>query len=181
MQGSPFVSAGIHPWYPDKATFEALETVLSKNELVAVGECGLDKLCDTDWDLQLTLFKKQIALAERFKKPLMIHCVRAWSELMDCLKGVRIPVVIHGFNKNSALANQLLQAGYYISVGLNAISSGKEEMIKMLPPEKMFCETDDSDQPVLEVYKGVAGIKEIDLNSFVLQVQKNVSKVFEIE
>ena len=181
MQGAPYISAGIHPWYPDKTSLQELESTLSKKELIAIGECGLDKVCSTDWELQLDLFKSQIVLADRYGKPLIIHCVRAWSELIASLKGVRVPVVIHGFNKRVELGRSLLEEGYYISIGLAALKPGMEELIKAIPVEKMFCETDDRAESVVEVYKAIAAIKEIDLNSFALQVQKNVLKVFEIE
>ncbi len=79
-------SAGIHPWYVDlneEAQWEALVKYAEKPQVIAIGECGLDKLCATEWNRQLHLFEKQIVLANELKKPLIIHCVRAYHEVFN--------------------------------------------------------------------------------------------------
>ena len=105
-----FYSLGIHPWFIDNEKLtEELEFIESKKEdfyFLAIGECGLDKLTSTNFDLQIKVFRQQIELAIHLKKPLIIHCVRAYQEVIAILKDyhLTIPIIFHGFNKNSILS-----------------------------------------------------------------------------
>lgn len=97
-------SAGIHPWYiynVDKQ-ISCLESVASSSAIVAIGEAGLDKLVKTPLDIQKNVFLRQAELAEKLNKPLIIHCVKAWGELIAVRKIVKphIPWIIHGFRGN---------------------------------------------------------------------------------
>ncbi|MCC8152991.1 MAG: TatD family hydrolase [Tannerellaceae bacterium] len=102
-------SIGIHPWYisGEKQQWqELLESVKCKN-VVAIGEAGLDKMSGSPMERQIDIFKKQAFLSEELQKPLLIHCVKAWDELLVVKKQVQpeMPWIIHGFRGNP------LQAG----------------------------------------------------------------------
>ena len=113
-------SVGIHPWYiynNVQGQFLRLESAVLCPSVVAVGEAGLDKLSETPLDIQSDVFAKQAALAERSGKPLIIHCVKAWDELIMQRKSMkpRVPWIIHGFRGNGILAQQLLKQGFFLS------------------------------------------------------------------
>src|SRR5690606_24764773 len=136
-------SAGIHPWYIDdnfQVQMEALELYLAKDGVLAVGECGLDKNISADFQKQIMAFEKQIELANQLGKPLIIHCVRAYSEVFSCLlkKKVQVPVIFHGFSKKWVLAEQLLKHGFYISLGPQILKSEMDELISHIPLDKLF-------------------------------------------
>lgn len=99
LEPSFYYSAGIHPWYASEDLFNTLQTIAIQSNIVAIGEAGLDKLTHTPWELQKKLFLDQIDLAENLKKPLIIHCVKAWPELIAIHKTSRpsVPWIIHGF------------------------------------------------------------------------------------
>ncbi|GAA6770310.1 TatD family hydrolase [Flavobacterium sp. CGRL2] len=118
-----FYSIGIHPWYIEENRIDAdlkiIEEKLQTENCLAIGECGLDKRIDIPLELQILVFEQQLALAEKFKKPVVIHCVAAFQEVIEIRKRLKItvPMIIHGFSKNKQVAEQLITAGFYLSFG----------------------------------------------------------------
>ena len=97
------LSCGIHPWHIQDANAQ-LEELKSRldtfNNIVAIGEAGLDKLHSPVSLLQQQeIFHQQALLAEEYEKPLIIHCVKAWEEIIREKKSLRpsVPWIIHGF------------------------------------------------------------------------------------
>ncbi len=177
-------SMGIHPWYADPLHWE--EQLLSLQEcsvhprVLAIGECGLDKVCTTPFPLQKQVFLAQVEWANTIGKPLVIHCVRAWAEILMLLEntGNQVPVLFHGFNKNAQLAREISGKGYYISLGKALHRPGIQEAARVIPPERLFLETDDAVISIGEIYNMAARALSIEHNSLVLQIQKNAEAVF---
>lgn len=97
-----------------------MEHCLSSNpRVVAVGEAGLDKLCDVPLPLQQEAFQAAIELSEKYRFPLLIHAVKATVELLVFQKKHRPtqPWIIHGFRGKKELAEDLLRHGFYLSFG----------------------------------------------------------------
>lgn len=120
--GCERISVGIHPWdTAENQDFEALLSEIEKRaeeeKIVAIGECGLDKVRGADMDTQETLFRRQLEMAERHRLPVIIHCVRAYDRLLHLHKLLRptVPWIIHGFRGNPTLAAQLTRAGIHLS------------------------------------------------------------------
>ena len=86
----PNYSIGIHPWHivEDRidSDLEIIESKLEDEKCLAVGECGLDKRIEIPMALQQMVFEKQLALAEKYKKPVVIHCVAAFQEVITIKK-----------------------------------------------------------------------------------------------
>ncbi|SEJ10007.1 TatD DNase family protein [Dyadobacter koreensis] len=178
------VSMGLHPWYLnadylDEQIINLAENA-EKSEVLAIGECGLDKLSSTDWDLQLKAFQLQIKLARNLNKPLIIHCVRAFSEVLAQLKTVNVPVIFHGINNKLSLIQPVIDAGYYLSFGKSLLGGNAAILntFKITPLEQIFLETDDADIDIREIYKSAAVVKEISEKEIVLQLEKNFLNVF---
>lgn len=154
-------SIGIHPW--DAALWNAsslsgLEELLRHPHCFALGECGLDKLHGPDLSLQKAVFGMQLELATQYSMPVIIHCVKAFDELMDLAKPYieKVPLVIHGFHKSAQMAAQLINKGFYLS--LNPALFGKSDFDSgLIPPERLFLETDmREDLSILDVYHAAA-------------------------
>lgn len=131
-----------------------------------IGECGLDKCCDTPWTVQMEVFERQIEIAEELRKPLVIHCVRAFNDLMELRKKHRqTPWVVHGFTGSAELYNQLLNADIEASFG-NAILDRRRakvrETLSKANPNRIFLETDDSGADIKEIYHTAAEIMGTD-------------------
>jgi TatD DNase family protein len=178
------ISMGLHPWYLDAENLDEQWDSLTENakkaEVLAIGECGLDKLADTDRSLQLNVFRRHILLAQELNKPLIIHCVRAFSEVLAELKGVTVPVIFHGINNKITLLQPVIDAGYYLSFGKSLVNP-KDYILQTfdaVPLEKLFLETDDSDIDIREIYKSAARVENLPEKEIVLQVEKNFLNIF---
>ena len=181
---------GLHPWYTDEKNYsdglEKLETLLFDNKIIAIGECGLDKLRGPDLDFQKKVFEAQLHLAEKYQRPVIIHCVRAFNEVIENKKKVNpsVPLIVHGFNNNINILKQLLAAGFYISLGAAVLKDDEKsktawlEKIKIIPIDKLFLETDDSDFSIEDIYVRTAEFLEISLKDLQTQIEKNFEKVF---
>ena len=151
LDPSLYYSAGIHPWYASEDLFNALQTITKQSNIVAIGEAGLDKLTPTPWELQKKLFLAQINLAENLEKPLIIHCVKAWPELLAIHKTSRpsVPWIIHGFRGKGELAHQLIQLGFYLSFGRHYQTKAIYEAWNS---KRLFVETDDKEICIQKIY-----------------------------
>lgn len=178
------VSMGLHPWYLDKenfsAQFDGLAAFAGNAEVLAIGECGLDKLSSTDWGLQLKAFQLQIKLAGDLNKPLIIHCVKAFNEALAELKTVKVPVIFHGVNNKLSIVQPVIDSGFYLSFGKSLLGGNPAilKTFKTTPLEQIFLETDDADIDIREIYKSAAEIREISEKEIVLQLEKNFLNVF---
>src|SRR5690606_8155908 len=176
-------SVGIHPWHIDKEKdiqFELLKSSSTAENILAIGEFGLDKITETNWQLQIEIFEKQIQLANVLQKPLIIHCVRAYQEVLAILKEqkVNVPVVFHGFNKKAELGNSILQQEYFVSLGSSILKGNQDDFIKSVDLTKIFFETDDISTNVVDIYSYFCSIRKISMFDLQEQIVKNFQNVF---
>ena len=156
-------SIGLHPYdihLVGEESLKEMEPFLKHENCFAIGECGLDKLIDVDLVQQQFILKQQLHLALKYNKPIIIHCVKAFDELIDVCKPFenKLKIIIHGFNKSEELALQLISKGYYLSVNPNVFKKEKFDLTN-LPIQQLFFETDDdSTLSISEIYR-IASIK----------------------
>ena len=179
----PAASIGIHPRYPTDATrmLEEIEKLVKLPNILAIGECGLDKSCHTDWNTQVAIFEAQIAIALGNHKPIILHCVRAYEEIQVMLSKtvLQTPVIFHGFSKSGELASCLTAKGYYLSFGPAILKNPHlEESLRAVPGARLFLETDDVEIPIEEVYTQAARIRNQTLDSLILQLHENFRSIF---
>ena len=174
------LSVGIHPWFltednVDQLLF-TLRQSLGDERVVALGEAGLDKLRGEAMTIQTTVFRQEVALAEKQGLPMIIHCVKAYNELMQLKKELhpRRPWIIHGFRGKKNVAVDLLRQGCYLSFGTRF----QEEAVRAVPLERIFVETDDSSENVGEICRRIAEAKGITSEDLVEAINKNVCEVF---
>lgn len=173
-----YCSIGIHPWYITDEDYQwdlLLQEIECKN-VVALGEAGLDKLSAVDLSRQICIFRKQAVLAQERNLPLIIHCVKAWDELLQVYKEIKPDNdwIIHGFRGNGIQAKQLIRTGYKLSFGLYF----NPEAVSAAWPDNLFTETDDKKVPIESVYNGLISSLTIPLSDFGKQVYKNVTQTF---
>lgn len=180
----PQYSIGIHPWYINENRLETdlqiIEEKLKLPECFALGECGLDKRIEVSMSLQMEVFEKQIALAEKYQKPLVLHLVAAFDELIEVKKrlNISVPMIIHGFSKSEQLAKQLIDNGFYLSFGKYLLRNPElEAVFKSIPNDRFFLETDTIDETLEEVYKIAASYKNVTVEALQKQVEVNWKRV----
>lgn len=173
-------SAGIHPWELDYDKLGAFLLVLMRRSLepnvVAIGECGLDKLIDIPMEWQKNAFEKQIEISEEVGKPLIIHSVKTTEDLIRYRKNKRPRQawIIHGFRGKRQEMESLINHGFYLSFGIRY----NEDALKNVPIERLFLETDDEKCSIREVYKSVSEALEISEQCLIERIEGNVSAVF---
>lgn len=178
----PIYSVGIHPWYLNEIDFQKELLLIEKHIQLpgfnAVGECGLDKRIDTPLELQKKLCIPQLLLAEKYKKPIILHCVAAYQEIIQLKKQLKltVPMIIHGFSKNAQVAESLIKNGFYLSFGKYLLlNADLASVLKTIPPNQLFLETDTIEQSIFEVY---AKAEEILGASIKQQIEDNYHRVF---
>ena len=169
------ISVGIHPWEigPDwEREFCEIEQAAICRNVAAIGECGIDRFkSPADIRLQETVFRAHALLAEKVNKPIIIHCVKAYNEILSIHKDVspEQPWIIHGYRGKPQQARQLVQAGMYLSFGehFNA------ESARAIPTDRLFIESDESTLPIAEIYSRVAAAKGISIEELAGQINSN--------
>jgi TatD DNase family protein len=181
----PFYSIGIHPWYIVEerldADLEIIESKLKEPNCLAVGECGLDKRIEIPFELQQSVFEKQLALAEKYRKPVVIHCVAAFQEIIEIKirLNISVPMLIHGFSKNERTAKQLIDNGFYLSFGKYLLRNPElESVFQSIPNDRFFLETDTIEEGIREVYTLAAKFRNMEVEEMKQQIDKNYKTVF---
>lgn len=134
-----------------------MDEMAKDKRFVLIGECGLDKKCGVSLDRQMEVFEDHIRFSEQLHKPLIIHCVGCFNELMECRKKHNATQrwIVHGFRGKPQLAVQLLKAGMDLSFGEKL----NEESVKVTPLEHLFLETDESPIAIETIYERIALLK----------------------
>ena len=181
----PSYSIGIHPWYIDENRLETdLEIIKQKlqlDECLALGECGLDKRIEIPLELQISVFKQQLELVKETQKPIVLHCVAAYEEVIAIKKEMKIenPMIIHGFSKNKQVAQSLLKNGFYLSFGKYLLRNPDLEKVFTFAPEnQILLETDTIEESIYQVYEKAAAMKGISVEEMKAIVFTNFSKIF---
>ncbi|MDP5198765.1 TatD family hydrolase [Flavobacterium sp. DG2-3] len=181
----PFYSIGIHPWYIEENRIDEdlkiIEEKLQTKNCLAIGECGLDKRIEVPFELQLSVFEKQLELAEKYKKPVVIHCVAAFQEIMAIKKkkNIKVPMIIHGFAKNNQLAQQLINAGFHLSFGKYLLKNPDlKTVFQNVPNDRFFLETDTTEESIVQVYELAAEYKDLDIKELQEIISSNYKSVF---
>jgi len=168
-------SVGIHPWYVSEVSFNNdfrnLEKALVNPQVLALGECGLDKRCDEDLNLQIKVFEQQIKLSEKIRKPMILHVVHAFNEIIALYRefSPHQPWIIHGFRGKAEIAKQLLKEGLYLSIGEHY----SQQSLSVIPDDRLFIETDESMLPIEVIYSNVAECLSIPIKQLVESVKRN--------
>ena len=107
---------GIHPWQAHTAECgwrERLAGMLEKHPHSSIGECGLDQWVSTPpMEIQRPVFLDQLRLAGEMKRPVTIHCLKAWGALFECFAEVPPPgkFLMHSFGGSIETARRLIPA-----------------------------------------------------------------------
>lgn len=165
---------GIHPWHANENY-----VVPDLSNRLAIGECGLDALRGPSMEIQLQVFRQQVALSEANGKPLIIHCVKALDQLLLLRHELRpkMPWMLHGFRGKPQQLLSLLTANFYISYGFYH----NEESLSLCPLERLMCETDDERYSIVQLYNKVAEIRGVNVSTLSRVMAENYLAFFQKE
>lgn len=169
--------AGIHPWDAERnlpmPDFSACDIV---------GETGLDYAKEVSREAQQELFLRHLTAAEKLTKPVVLHVVKSFEDVMLALKKHRLQgVVFHGFIGSREQAQRAISEGYYLSFGDRSLRSPRtREVIATINPENLFCETDDRDDiSIEEIYAEVAKLRGTTQEELASEIEKNYIRLFD--
>lgn len=194
-----FCALGTHPWYvnnPKQESQRLLEAV-KRHRPIAVGEIGLDFYNHPtsprpDKNTQLESFSLQLAIAEQFNLPVIVHCVKAHNEVLEALKKFpKVRGVVHAFSGSEQIANQYHRIGFFLGAGPLMLRSKKlSSVFRSVPLENILLETDapfmrekvsrESNplMDLLSVAEKLADIKKLDLSKVAEATTRNFNELF---
>lgn len=181
-------SLGIHPWLFESDTFDgdkALEELSKKVQLsnvVAIGEAGIDKCHPISILRQTVFFERQISLSEQVGKPLIIHAVRSYGEVLSAHKKHRPSQqwIVHGFNGSAETARQLTDNGIFLSIGdkLLQVETKIYKSLINICLENIFLETDVSKCSIVDMYECAASILDLSVERLKERIFANFARCF---
>jgi len=197
-----FVSFGIHPNNASKPTredFNKLETLLQDEKCIAVGEIGLDYHYDSSLQnicFQKEMFVKQLGIAAKYNKPVIIHCRDAYDDMIDIFKGCKFASkgVVHCFSGNLKQAEVFIEMGFLLGVG-GTLTYKKSDNLRQVVFETeiggLLSETDcpylapqkyrgQRNEPsyIVEALKEIAKIKNMSFSETARITTENALKLF---
>ncbi|MCT4644335.1 MAG: TatD family hydrolase [Carboxylicivirga sp.] len=185
----PLCSAGIHPWNINNNSIkdlEILKRLAGQKSIIAIGECGLDKLRGPDLNMQMEVFNAQIELSESLQLPLIIHCIKSYSEIIKLRKDYQPqqPWIFHGFNASAETCQQALKHGFYFSFGNSLFKkqSKGSKAIPLIPTNRLFLETDDEKQlSIALVYQRASELLKIETSQLQAITKNNFKQLFNVD
>lgn len=194
-----YAAVGFHPEFADKITendFDYLRKGLTNKKVIAMGEIGLDYHYTKDNKTQqIELFEKQLAIAQEYNLPVIVHNREATLDIINCLKKYNVKGVIHCFNGSLETANIFIKMGF--KLGINGVITFKncklKEVIKQLPLSEFVLETDcpylapeplrgtkNDPSNIIFIAKFVAEIYKISLLQVENITNANIRQIFDI-
>ncbi|MEQ8688614.1 MAG: TatD family hydrolase [Imperialibacter sp.] len=180
-----YYTVGLHPWWIEQpvtlAQRKELELQLSDPMCLAMGEMGLDNLKGPAIEVQMDILRSQLKIADEMKKPVIIHCVRAFGQLDEIKK--EFPGIekwcVHGYGRHATLAKQLIDQGFYLSLMPGLPPTKYAALLESLPIDRLFLETDSMlDMSIMKVYEMIAGLAGMNVPQLQQQMSSNASKFF---
>ncbi len=150
-KGFVFLTAGFHPEFVSEISREEIDKYLgkiekNKNNLVGIGECGLDYYWIKDLksrEEQKKLFVEQIKLAKKLNLPIIVHSRDATEDCIKILIEQRAEKVLLHYFTDKNLLSEIIQNNYFVSVNTSIFRSKSiKKIVKNMPIEKLMTETD---------------------------------------
>jgi len=199
-----YFAVGVHPYDKELFDLDYLEAHITHPKCIAVGECGLDYFRlpedetekEADKAKQKEIFRQQIALAKKYRKPLIIHIRDASKDSLDILKeenAKEVGGVLHCYNASPILL-ELDSHGFYYGIGgVVTFKNAKKlvEILPQIPKEKLLIETDapyltphphrgERNEPFYTTFvaEKMAEILQVDRPQLEKQILENTQKLF---
>jgi len=150
-----YVAPGLHPAYAEQWSAEVaqqLTALTREEEVVAIGEIGLDAVAGPALDEQEVVFREQLKIAVDAGLPVLLHSRKTTGRMMDILRdlevGKKVGGIWHGFSGSVQIAQELVALGFKIGIGpilLRESARKLPQAVLELPAESFVLETDAPD------------------------------------
>ncbi len=187
QNGGKYCSIGLHPWDADYITTEKIRPLFQQFKpnckLVAIGECGIDRACKTDLKKQTDVFVSQLDFAAEKKLPVIIHCVKAWSDIIPIINNYRsLSFILHDYRANNHQTVKLLEYQTYFSFGKSVLNPTEKlkHSLALIPHDRILIETDNDYIHIDTVLESICLVLQINKELFTPQLIQNTQKVFNL-
>jgi TatD DNase family protein len=175
-------SVGLHPWFSDQMSIETCSDLLLEasisSKVLAIGEIGIDRAIEIPVQTQIAYFDAQLNIARVLQKPVIIHAVRSYSDLIPFLKKSKVPFIFHQFSGNRQQAAELMKYNAYLSFGKNLFDPKVEELFAGIPLDQLFLETDTAHHiHIADVYRKAAELKKMPLDELKSTLFHNFAQI----
>ncbi len=137
---------GLHPWHTSEAEHgweNLLEKYLQDYPTALVGETGLDFYHNPDREAQQRIFAEQLRLANKYKRPALIHAVKAQQEMEMFWGYMPKKFVIHSYNGKSEFLKKIIKQGGYVGFNFSILKNpARQEVLQSVPADRILLETD---------------------------------------
>jgi TatD DNase family protein len=189
---------GIYPTEAGNLSEKELKEILkqiedNKDNIIAIGEVGLDHHWTKDkkkQDRQKEVLSEIIKLANKIKKPIIVHSRNAESETVEIMKAAKVPVIMHCFCGKLEPTNEAIKAGFYFSIPTMIVRSKTfKKLVKRAGLDKLLTETDapflapksgernDASNITQSITK-IAEVLKMDESKVAQKIYSNYKKVF---
>ncbi|MBU0666556.1 MAG: TatD family hydrolase [Nanoarchaeota archaeon] len=165
---------------------------IKKNKPFAIGEVGLDKKHNNDFQKQIICFEKFIKLSKKLNIPIIVHSRKAEIEAIEILEKHKLAkVVMHCFSGKKKLLQRIINNKWYLSIPCNVVRSEQfQEAVKLCPLKQLLTETDapflspnpkiSRNEPkyVIETIKKISEIKNMDAEEVANIIFMNYQNLF---
>jgi len=162
----------------------------NRDSIIGIGEIGLDYKTGSDREGQAALFRRQLDLAKKLKKPVIIHSRKAEADALEVLSNYNMPIVLHCFSGKKKLVHAAIDKKYYFTIPTSVVRSEQYRYLaEQVPLDRLFCETDSPfmspfrqkpNEPafVVESYREIARIRQMDIKEVSNIIYNNFQRVF---
>lgn len=182
-----YFTVGMHPWWTERPASpiekRELSHLLTHENCLAMGEMGLDNLKGPVITTQMDILRSQLGIAQKLHKPVVIHCVRAFDQLLKIKK--EFPGIpnwaIHGYGRHAILAKQLIDQGFYLSLMPSLPWQKLQQLLESLPHDRLFFETDSMcNVTIEEIYLMISKIATVEIPHLCRQMNSNAQDFFDV-
>ena len=188
-------SLGLYPTHAVKLKANELDKEIdfiekNKDKIIAIGEIGLDALEDKNLEEQKKIFERMLHLAEKIKKPVVIHSRKAEKECIDILETFKVKIDMHCFTGNFKLVKRIQDNGWTFSIPANITRLFHfQKIVEETSISQMLTETDspylspfkeerNEPQFIVETIKKISEIKKLDEEETKKLIYMNFQKFF---
>ncbi len=194
-----YAAIGFHPTELDdfkEEYFRFLEENINNSKVVAIGEIGLDYHYDnTDKEKQIMVFRRQLDIANKYNKPIIVHSRDSIQDTYNILKQYKVKGSIHCFSGSVEMAREFIKLGYKLGIGgIITYKNAKtiKEVVRDIDLSYILLETDspyltpspyrgESNSPkyIPLIAEAIADIKDVSIVDISRVTTANAEAIFD--
>lgn len=194
-----YAAIGFHPTELDdfkEEYFRFLEENINNSKVVAIGEIGLDYHYDnTDKEKQIMVFRRQLDIADKYNKPIIVHSRDSIQDTYNILKQYKVNGSIHCFSGSVEMAREFIKLGYKLGIGgIITYKNAKtiKEVVRDIDLSYILLETDspyltpspyrgESNSPkyIPLIAEAIADIKDVSIVDISRVTTANAEAIFD--